>query len=177
MVNFLITAPHSSCSLQEGDLDKDHLCDYSSAAWAEKLDEALRDLKKSSLVIFGDVSKHQIDLCNSEARDTPWRKNVRDKASKPKTVYLEVHSHSPENFVGIVVKFKPSQKGKVPLWIGKIYQTLKEHTKVILFGEATDSVEEYSQMDIPSVYISFENFIGPFIEDEMIKDLANALVN
>lgn len=176
-MNFLITAPHSACSSQDPEIGDDHLCDYSSAIWAEKLQEALEDLKVHASLVFGDVSKHAIDLCSREARSTRWRERIKTKASHPNTVYVEVHSHSPEKFVGVVVKFKPMVKGKVPWWIGQIHQALKKHTNVILFDRPNDTVEEYSQMDIPSVYISFENFIGPFLDQEIIEDLAAALVN
>jgi len=177
MVHFLITAPHSSCSQKSDDVDRPHTCDYSSAAWAEKLGEYIKNYGVPSSVIYGDQPREQIDLSGPEARESKWRKRIAAKVTIPETVYIEVHSHSPSTLPGVIIKFRPTIKGKVPRWISQVHQALAQHTQVVIYDKASDSVEEYTQMDIPSVYISFEDFVGVFSESEMMDDLADALVN
>jgi len=173
MSNFVISTPHSSCSRNDGDMGL-HSCDYSAAKWADFL---AKKIKGSRKVFYGDTEKEVLDLSGEEARESEWRKQLREKLSVPETIYLEVHTHSPQAYPGVIVKYHPTQKGRLPQWIKNVHDALTKYSKVIIFDVASDSVEEASIKDVPSIYLSFEE-----VEDldsdhkKMIKSVAKSLV-
>ena len=173
MPNFVISTPHSSCSRNNQDIDL-HSCDYSSAKWADFL---AKKLKSPGKVFYGNIEKEVLDLSGAEAREVEWRKQLREKLSVPETIYLEVHTHSPQAFPGVIIKYHPTQKGRLPQWIKEVHDALAKYSQDIIFNVASDSVEEATLEGTPSIHLSFEE-----VEDldsdhkKMIKAIAKSLM-